>query len=222
MLREAISRTVQTAKGDDMKGVSGLAVILLLALAAGVATAKWPALQASQVLQQNGVVLFSRPLTVSDFTFTDENGAPITRQDLMGKKVLMFFGYTFCPDICPTTLMDLRRTWKRLPDSVKQGWQVVLVSIDPARDLPENLGPYMHYFNRDFKAMTGNPQALKTLAAELNALYHKVERGEGQAYLMDHSANLAVLDEQGNYLGYIEPPHGPGRMVTLIEALSVR
>jgi len=92
-----------------MKGVSGLAVILLLALAAGVATAKWPALQASQVLQQNGVVLFSRPLTVSDFTFTDENGAPITRQDLMGKKVLMFFGYTFCPDICPTTLMDLRR-----------------------------------------------------------------------------------------------------------------
>jgi len=203
-----------------MKGVTGLAIILLAAIAAGILTAQWPSLQLTETLEQDGTVWFPRPLPVSDFSFTDENGQPVTSQDLQGKKLLVFFGYTYCPDICPTTLMDLSRTWKKLPDAIKSDWQVILVSIDPARDLPTNLGPYMHYFNPSFKAMTGNPESLKTMAAELNAVYHKVERGEGQTYLMDHSANLAVLNEQGQYLGYIEPPHNAARMVPLLEALT--
>lgn len=203
-----------------MKGVSGLAVILLAAILGGVLTAQWPVYQMRHTLHQQGEVWFPQPLPVSDFSFIDENGEPLNRQDLLGKNLLVFFGYTYCPDICPTTLMDLSRTWRNLPEKVKNEWQVILVSIDPARDLPANLGPYMHYFNPSFKALTGNPQALQTLAAELNAIYHKVERGEGQAYLMDHSANLAVLDRQGHYLGYIEPPHSAARMVPLLQALT--
>ena len=209
----------QTTGAEQMKGVSGLAIILVLALAGGITAAQWPEYQTMQVLRQDGVVLFPQALPVSDFAFVDENGAPFVKQDLQGKNVLMFFGYTWCPDICPTTLMDLSRTWKRLPEAVKQQWAVVLVSIDPARDRPENLAPYMHYFNPDFKALTGNPDALQTLAAELNAIYHRAERDDG-AYLMDHSANLALLSKDGDYLGYIEPPHNASRMVALIKALS--
>lgn len=196
-----------------------LGLVLLAAFLSGAGIALAPAWQHKTLLQQDGVVLFARPLPVSDYRFIRENGTEVGPADLHGRKLLVFFGYTFCPDICPTTLMDLGRTWKQLPAEVRDGYQVVLVSIDPQRDTPQALEPYVHYFNKGFMAFTGNEASLATLAAELNAVYQKVDRGDAP-YLMDHSANLALLDEQGRYLGYIEPPHNAARMVPLLQALS--
>ena len=83
---------------------------------------------------------------------------------------------------------------------------------------PEQLGQYMDYFNPDFTALTGNPDNMKKLAAQLNAFYARVDREDG-GYLMDHSANIVLLDSGLNYRGYIEPPHDPKRMLPVIRSL---
>ncbi len=174
---------------------------------------------AATLNRTEGVTLFSHPLPVSDFHFINQYNEPVTQADLLGRWQLVFFGFTFCPDICPTTLADLSRTYRQLSPAEQTQWQVILVSIDPERDTPEMLQPYMQYFNSEFMALTGNPEALPTLASELNAFYARAERPDGMAYLMDHSANLALIDPQGRYRGFIEPPHDAARMVSILKAV---
>ncbi|ASP38045.1 hypothetical protein CHH28_04825 [Bacterioplanes sanyensis] len=200
-----------------MLRVTGLLMVLLIALAAGLLSAQQN--QPARLLQQDGLVLFPRPLPVSDFAFVDEHGATAARSDLQGRWQLLFFGYTYCPDICPMTLTHLNRSWQRLTPGQQQQLGVAMVSVDPQRDTPESLHLYMDYFNPEFRALTGNQAALQTLATELHAVYNRVERPDGQAYLMDHSANLAILDPQGRYRGYISPPHDPERLVPLLKLL---
>jgi protein SCO1/2 len=165
-----------------------------------------------------GVVLFEG-MPVPDLSFQNQQGAPVDLSSLRGKWVVMFFGYTFCPDVCPMTLMHLSKTWKQLTPDEQSALQVVMVSVDPERDTPDSLGPYLNYFNPAFIALTGNQQSLSELALAVNAFYARVERGEGQAYLMDHSANIVLLDPAGNYRGYIEPPHQPTRLAPVLQAL---
>src|SRR5690606_12344463 len=192
---------------------------LLAALSLGILVAKGPAWQQQALLQQDGVQIFARGLAVSDTQFIDQYGQPVSVAQLRGRHLLLFFGYTFCPDICPTTLMDLNRLWKQLPEAVRADWQVIMVSVDPQRDTPESMAPYLRYFNPSFMAFTGNEAGVKVLAAELNAIYSKVERGPDQPYLMDHSANLVIVDRHGSYRGYIAPPHDAGRMLPLLQAV---
>lgn len=176
--------------------------------------------QPEQTLNRiDGVTLFPTPLSVSDFAFINQYGDAVTQADLLGRWQLVFFGFTFCPDICPTTLADLSRSYRQLSADDQAQWHVVLVSIDPERDTPEMLQPYMQYFNPEFMALTGNPEALPRLASELNAFYARAERPDGMAYLMDHSANLALIDPQGRYRGFIEPPHDAARMVPILETV---
>ena len=205
-----------------MKGAivlaSALFAALLAALAFGIACSshqpeRYPA------WQQDGAVLFGSSRQVSDFEFVDQYAVPRNQSSFEKRWKLVFFGYTFCPDICPTTLAELNRVWKQLPEGVRAQWQVVFVSIDPARDTPAALEPYMTYFNPEFVALTGNPDSLRSVAGELNGFYARVERGDGMAYLMDHSANLAVVSPDWHYRGYIEPPFWPGKMTTLLTEL---
>ena len=195
-------------------------VPLVAALLIGAAAAHWPRWQHQTLLEQEGVQIFSQELPVRNGDFLNQSGQPIKLSDLTGRNLLVFFGYTFCPDICPATLMDLSRIWRQLPAQIRDEWQVVLVSVDPERDTPTNLSPYMGYFNKSFVALTGNEQSLSNIAADLNAIYSKVERGAEQPYLMDHSANIAIIDSHGNYRGYIAPPHGAKRMVPLLTAIT--
>lgn len=167
----------------------------------------------------DGVTLFPHPLPVSEFHFVNQYNTPVTQADLLGRWQLMFFGFTFCPDICPTTLADLSRSYRQLSEAEQAQWHIVLVSIDPERDTPDMLQPYMAYFNPDFVALTGNADALPRLAGELNVIYARAERPDGMAYLMDHSANLALIDPQGRYRGFVEPPHDAARMVPIMRSL---
>ena len=155
---------------------------------------------------------------VDELTFINEYGDTVSLADLKGRWSLLFFGYTYCPDICPMTLMHMNRLMKRLSEDEREQLNVVLVSVDPERDRPEQLGQYMDYFNPDFTALTGNPDNMKKLAAQLNAFYAHVDREDG-GYLMDHSANIVLLDSKLNYRGYIEPPHDPKRMLPVIRSL---
>jgi protein SCO1 len=140
--------------------------------------------------------------TVGDFTLTDTAGRPFTRRDLDGAPTLMFFGFTHCPDVCPTTLVKLAQIRQR---SAVPGLRVLFVSIDPERDTPDKLALYVHAFDPKFEGLTGDPKAIAGLAAQFNVAVNRVELPGGD-YTMDHSAVVFLLNNAGNVAAVFTPP----------------
>jgi len=131
-----------------------------------------------------------------DFQLTDHNGKRRSLADFHGKVVVLFFGYTHCPDVCPTTLGELGITLKRLgPDASKV--QVLFVTIDPARDTPDLLAQYVPSFNSTFLGLTGTEEEVAQAAKSFKVFYKKQEGKSKAGYSMDHSANTFVIDSQG-------------------------
>lgn len=195
-----------------------LALLLLAALTTGV----WQGSRGNDRLQADGVMLYQQGVPVPRVTFVDQSGQPRDESLFDGRWSLVFFGYTFCPDICPTTLAEMNRIWKKLSPDAQKTLQLVFVSIDPERDTVDSLRPYLAYFNPAFIGLTGNAQSLSPLVATLNGFYARVERGEGAPYLMDHSANLMLVSPAAEYQGYIEPPFAVERLLPVLEALARR
>jgi protein SCO1/2 len=159
--------------------------------------------------------------------FINEEGQTVGKAENLGKWSFLFFGYTFCPDVCPTTLAVMQQMWVQLSPEMQAQTQVVLVSVDTERDTPDTLKTYMDYFDPSFTAFTGKPASLRSFAAQLNAVYAKVARKNKQGevdeklgYLMDHSANIAILDPNGNYYGFIKPPFSPKKMLSIVTAIQ--
>ena len=131
-----------------------------------------------------------------NFQLTDHTGQPRSLKDFQGKVVALFFGYTQCPDVCPTTLAELAEVKKALgADGAKL--QAVFVTVDPERDTPEVLKAYMANFDPDFVALRGSPEQLAAMAKDFKAYYKKVEGKTPTSYTMDHSAGSYVYDTQG-------------------------
>jgi len=179
------------------------------------------------LLKEQGAFAFPQAINVTDVPFINEEGQTVGKADNIGKWSFLFFGYTFCPDVCPTTLSVMQQMWIQLSPEMQAQTQVVLVSVDTERDTPEQLKSYMDYFDPSFTAFSGKPASLRSFAAQLNAVYAKVERQNKQGevdpelgYLMDHSANIAILDPNGNYYGFIKPPFSPKKMLTLVNAIE--
>jgi protein SCO1 len=143
-----------------------------------------------------------------DFRLTDHHGQPRTLADYRGKAVVLFFGYTQCPDVCPTTLAELAETLKRLgPDAERV--QVLFVTVDPERDTPELLARYVPAFNPSFIGLSGDAEATARTAKEFRVIYQKQPGREPGAYTMDHSAGTFMFDPQGRlrlYVGYGQGP----------------
>ena len=178
-------------------------------------------------LKEQGTYIFPQPINVTDVPFINEEGQAVDKTENLGKWSFLFFGYTFCPDVCPTTLAVMQQMWVQLSPEMQAQTQVVLVSVDTQRDTPEQLKTYMDYFDPSFTAFTSKPASLRSFAAQLNAVYAKVERKnkQGEAdeklgYLMDHSANIAILDPNGNYYGFIKPPFNPKKMLSIVTAIQ--
>ena len=148
---------------------------------------------------------------IADFQLTDQHGKPFTRNNLVGKWSFAFFGYTHCPDVCPTSLSMLAQVMKKLEkDSTLDTLpQVIFVSVDPERDTPELLAQYLPYFNPDFIGVTGDPQQLLLLTRQLGIMYGKVPADNADDYLVDHSASIILFDPDGNFLALFGMPHDP-------------
>lgn len=136
--------------------------------------------------------------------FTLESAAgPVSLDDLSGHVVVLFFGYTSCPDVCPTTLADLRATMgllgKRADDI-----RVVFVSVDPERDTPEDLATFVSKFDPRFIGVTGDPGTIADLAAVYGIYYRVHDESDPEHYLIDHTATLTVIDKEG-YLKLVFP-----------------
>ncbi len=129
------------------------------------------------------------------WTLTGTNGKPYTLQSFAGKVTLFFFGYTQCPDVCPTTLAELAQVVHLLGDQASRV-QIVMITVDPERDTPEVLGAYVSSFDPSFLGLTGTPEQVKLAAGAFKAYYAKVAQANG-GYSMDHSASFYLFDTQG-------------------------
>jgi protein SCO1/2 len=138
------------------------------------------------------------------FSLTDHTGAPRTLADYRGKVVVMFFGFTHCPDVCPTTLAEMARAMKQLgPDADRV--QVLMVTVDPERDTPEVLKPYVTAFDRRFVGLTGDVDAIKRTTQEFKVIAQKNPGPDPRNYTMDHSAGTYLFDTEGRlrlFMGY--------------------
>ena len=146
-------------------------------------------------------------IKLSGVNLYDQNGQTIHEQSLEGKWSLVFFGYTYCPDVCPTTLAELNRVASKV---TSEQLQVVLVSVDPERDNPEQLKNYIEYFNPRFQAWSGETNNIEMLARQLHIFFQKQPHGE--SYLMDHSSQVVLVNPQGEYEGFFTAPLKPQEM----------
>jgi protein SCO1 len=138
------------------------------------------------------------------FALTDHNGKQRSLEDFRGQVVVMFFGFTHCPDVCPTTLAELAGAVKKLGPKGEEV-QVLLVTVDPERDTGELLAKYVTAFNPKFLGLRGNAEETARVAKEFKVIYQKVAGPRPDNYSMDHSAGSYIFDRQGRlrlYVGY--------------------
>ncbi len=222
MTRSGISTFAAGTEYDPIQRNIRLTVVaLLVIIAIMLAGFFWkmtrPRILTDAELRQYGAVELQTPRHFSDFELTDDRGQSFGTANLVGKWTLMFFGFTRCPDICPTTLAEVARMYRELKPQEQHELQIVLISLDPERDTPEKLAQYVHYFHPDFVGATGNSYVLLKLATELNVAYSKVESDPvagSEDYSIDHSANLVLINPNGHYHGFFRPPFREGSMRT--------
>lgn len=140
-----------------------------------------------------------------DFTLQDHDGEAYSLHDDRGKVVLIAFGYTYCPDVCPTALATVAAALNRLGDRATRV-RPLFISLDPQRDTPEHLKAYVRYFHPSLLGLTGDPAALKAVAKRYGVRYSFVRHGDADAYTLDHSANLYIVDPAGKLFRIL--PHG--------------
>lgn len=163
------------------------------------------ALDREALLDEANLFLLPRERALPSIELTDQDGRPFNTDALRGRWHLLFFGFTACPDICPTTLSDMRRLFAQLPKDARQHIQLVLVTADPARDTPEQLKTYLGYYRAGFKGLTGDMDSLLQLSRALGLPFIPATETEGN-YIVSHSGNLALVTPQGTLRGHIRSP----------------
>lgn len=148
-----------------------------------------------------------QPRTLQPFHLVDHLQQPFGVEQLKGHWTFLFFGYTHCPDVCPNALFEFKNVEKLLQQhpEILQNTRFVLVSVDPQRDTPQLLGNYVHYYHPDFIGVTGEEQEILNLARQAGSFYQR--SGEGESYLIDHSASILLVDPQGRLNSLFSPPH---------------
>ena len=149
------------------------------------------------------------------FTLTDQNGRAVTDQDFRGKLMLVYFGYTFCPDACPTALLQMGQALDRL-GSEGDAVQPVFITIDPARDTQEQLHIYASNFHPRLVALTGSPQQIAQAAKAYRVYYAKAADSGTTDYLMDHTSIIYLMSRDGRYLTHFTHQSTPDQMVATI------
>jgi len=155
-----------------------------------------------------GVKMTGTPLIGGPFHLVDDQGRPRSDSDFRGKLMLVYFGYSFCPDLCPTTLAIMGEALDKLgPDAAQVA--AIFITIDPERDTVEHLQGYAEQFGPGIVALTGKPEDIAEAARAYRVYYRKAETKDGTPYLMDHSSIVYLMDRDGRYLANFGPDATP-------------
>ncbi len=176
-------------------------LLLLLLLACLLAACGRGDEPAARILGESGQLdqgtWIEPPRQLKDFTLTDQRGEPLSLSDLRGRMVLLFFGYTFCPDFCPMTMAEFAKVKQDLGDSATQV-AFVMISIDGERDTPEVLARYLGAFDPDFIGLTGDERTLQRIGSDYGLYVQKQPAEAGSSnYLVDHSTASYLIDKAG-------------------------
>jgi protein SCO1/2 len=152
------------------------------------------------------------------FTLTDQNGQQRTLADFKDKVVVMFFGYTQCPDVCPTTMAEMAKVMQQLGPQADQV-QVLFVTVDPERDTLELLKQYVPNFDKRFLGLRGDPAQTKAVAKEFKVFYQKVPGSQPGSYSMDHTAGMYVFDKSGKVRLFIRNGQSTDAIVSDVKQL---
>lgn len=171
-------------------------------------------------LKMNGVILFDTPRSFDRLRLVDQQAAPFDGSAFSGAWSVLFFGFTYCPDVCPTTMTLLRDVEQALKSGSKDQVPVrfYFVSVDPARDTPQLLAPYVAHFSPQFTALTGEFLDVHRFATQMNIPFRKNVAQDG-SYSVDHSANLVLINPRGHYAGFMTPPLKQQNLVRVLEVL---
>ena len=161
-----------------------------------------------------GLVLFDSPRPLEEFEMQNQYGQPVNLESLKGSWNVLFFAFTSCPDICPTTLSSISKAYSELKTPVR----IILVTVDPGRDSLEILKNYLGSFNEDFIGYRGEFDETVRLAQQLNVAFGKIPGSQPGTYTMDHNASLALVDSNGNYVGFIKSPQSSSNIQTILNS----
>lgn len=204
-----------TPRSGSKKSILLISLAGIVALVGGILLATIMLRSGGQVAPETTAATYvpgGKPVT--DFQLVDHNSQPFDNSRLEGQWTFLFFGYTFCPDVCPTTLATMANIEAKLAEAVPQTpVQNLFVSVDPARDTPARLAQYVPYFSSEFIGATANEQELTKLTRDLGILYraHEGEAGAGN-YLVDHSSAVLLINPQGRLQAVFSVPHEPQAM----------
>lgn len=198
---------------------AGIAALCLVGGAVAFAVLWSPApQQRTQVLDQRGT---GQADIGGPFTLVDQDGAPFTDADLLGRPSLIYFGYTFCPDVCPLSLQVMEAAIERLPPGLRADIRPVFISVDPERDTPERLKQYAQTpgFPAGLVALTGTVEQVEAAKAAYRIYSARGEQA-GDFYLVDHTSIIYLMDQTGTFAAAFSHTESPQTVAEGIEALS--
>lgn len=204
----------------DLRFILLAALVAVLSAAAGFSL--WQLRQEGPPEMTAALRILPEPRVIADFELLDQDREPFALERLRGKWSLLFFGFTHCPDVCPSALFDLQQVNRALGSGQgdRAPLQVVFVSVDPERDSPERLKEYTAYFDPDFIAASGEPEQLAALTRQIGVAWRIEPHEAGAAtYTVDHSASIMLTDPQGRLHGVFPAPHDPEKIVHDLRAL---
>jgi protein SCO1/2 len=193
-----------------------IAGFIALILGLFVASYMTPKSLSKAQFQELGFYRFDAARQISEFNLIDHTGSRVTNDSLEGRWSLLFFGFTYCPDVCPTTLSVLNEAVANLENPP----QVIMVSVDPERDTPALLADYVPRFNPAFKGYTGEFDEIVSIATELNVAFGKVPGPELGTYTVNHSASIVVMNPHGQYAGFMRAPHNAQNIQRIVSHLN--
>jgi len=185
--------------------VAAILTFIVIIVASFVYRIQQPRVMTEAETRANGLFLFETPRDLGAFSLIDHRGQAFTRENLKGTWTLVFWGFTHCPDVCPTTMAFLADVVSQLEQTEAEDTQVVMVSVDPARDTQPVLAQYVPYFHPDFVGVTGEFTEILQLAHRFSAPFRKVTEADG-SYQVDHSANVALVNPTGDFHGFFRAP----------------
>lgn len=184
-----------------------IAIVAVISIATGFLMFQ----KSFNLAQPEHSLFYQTPRTIKPFAMVDHQGEVFANDQFQGKWSWVFFGYTSCPDVCPTTLQELNFVYDDLK-AISNNVQVLLVSVDPQRDTVEKLSQYIAYFNDEFKALTADHSTLFPFARNMGLMYAISDEKRDDNYLVDHSASIVLVNPNGQIAAIFKPEHELGQL----------
>ena len=191
--------------------VSCLAV-MLIALSLYVNKMTTKVYLSNEQLKDLGLYLIEPARDLGSFNLIDSNEKEFLPQDFEGKWNVLFFGFTFCPDICPITMRMLSRIEKEIDSQELDKIRIFLVTVDPDRDSPDQLKVYLENFSENFIGLTGGLDQIYNFATRVNAPFSPISNSKDPHYTVDHTGSIVLIDPNGNYAGFFRAPHNQDKI----------